>query len=53
MADDRVARYLLSSYPREICLRDGTAVILRSLIPQDRAEAGRFFEHVPERIARS
>ena len=48
MADDPVERYLLSSYPREIGLRDGSLVTLRWLIPQDRAEVGEFFERVPE-----
>jgi len=48
MADDPVARYLLSAYPKNLALRDGTAVTLRTLIPQDRAEVGEFFEHVPE-----
>jgi L-amino acid N-acyltransferase YncA len=48
MADDPVASYLLSAYPKTISLRDGTAVTLRSLIPQDRAEVGGFFERVPE-----
>jgi len=48
MGDDPVARYLLSTFPKNISLRDGTAVTLRSLIPQDRAEVGEFFEHVPE-----
>jgi L-amino acid N-acyltransferase YncA len=48
MADDPVERYLLSSYPREIGLRDGSSVTLRWLIPQDRAEVGEFFERVPE-----
>jgi L-amino acid N-acyltransferase YncA len=48
MADDPVAHYLLSSYPRKINLRDGSSVTLRPLIPQDRAEVGEFFERVPE-----
>jgi RimJ/RimL family protein N-acetyltransferase len=48
MADDPVARYLLSSYPKSTILEDGTSVTLRSLIPQDRAEVGEFFERVPE-----
>jgi len=48
MADDPVARYLVSGYPREINLRDGSSITLRSLIPQDRAEVGEFFERVPE-----
>jgi L-amino acid N-acyltransferase YncA len=48
MADDPVASYLLSAYPKNISLPDGTMVTLRSLIPQDRAEVGEFFEHVPE-----
>jgi L-amino acid N-acyltransferase YncA len=48
MADDPVERYLLSSYPREVGLRDGSSVTLRWLIPQDRAEVGKFFERVPE-----
>src|SRR5438874_2226619 len=48
MADDRVSTYLLSTYPKEINLSDGTVVTLRSLIPQDRAEIGDFFERVPQ-----
>jgi L-amino acid N-acyltransferase YncA len=48
MADDAFAGYLLSAYPKKIYLRDGSTVILRSLIPQDRAEVGEFFERVPE-----
>jgi L-amino acid N-acyltransferase YncA len=48
MAADPVASYLLSAYPKNISLADGTLVTLRSLIPQDRAEIGDFFEHVPE-----
>jgi L-amino acid N-acyltransferase YncA len=48
MAEDRVAGYLLASYPKNINLRDGTSVVLRSLIPQDRGEVGAFFERVPE-----
>jgi L-amino acid N-acyltransferase YncA len=48
MADDPVERYLLSAYPKNISLGDGTEVSLRSLIPQDRSEVGEFFERVPE-----
>lgn len=48
MAQDPVAGYLLSSYPKSIHLRDGSSVTLRSLIPQDRSEVGAFFERVPE-----
>lgn len=48
MADDPVSEYLLATYPKTINLRDGSAVTLRSLIPQDRAEIGEFFERVPE-----
>ena len=48
MSDDQVAKFLLSTYPRNIRLSDGTEVILRPLIPQDRAEIGDFFERVPE-----
>ncbi|MBV8772406.1 MAG: GNAT family N-acetyltransferase [Deltaproteobacteria bacterium] len=48
MAQDPVAGYLLSSYPKTIKLRDGSSVTLRSLIPQDRGEVGAFFERVPE-----
>jgi L-amino acid N-acyltransferase YncA len=48
MADDPVSGYLLATYPKNINLRDGTEVTLRSLIPQDRAEVGDFFERVPE-----
>jgi len=48
MADERVANYLFSAYPKNIRLSDGTSATLRSLIPQDRAEIGDFFERVPE-----
>ena len=48
MADDPISGYLLSAYPKNISLRDGTEVLLRSLIPQDRADVGEFFERVPE-----
>jgi L-amino acid N-acyltransferase YncA len=48
MPYDRVSSYLLSAYPKEINLPDGTAATLRSLIPQDRAAIGDFFERVPE-----
>lgn len=48
MAADPVATYLFSAYPKNISLADGTLVTLRSLIPQDRAEIGDFFERVPE-----
>lgn len=48
MADDPVAGYLLSAYPKDVSLRDGTSVTVRPLIPQDRAEVGEFFERVPE-----
>jgi L-amino acid N-acyltransferase YncA len=48
MANDPLASHLLSAYPKTINLSDGTPVTLRSLIPQDRADIGNFFEHVPE-----
>jgi L-amino acid N-acyltransferase YncA len=48
MAEDLVSRYLLSAFPKNISLSDGTQATLRSLIPQDRAEIGEFFERVPE-----
>jgi L-amino acid N-acyltransferase YncA len=48
MADDLIANYLLSTYPRNMNLPDATAVTLRAFIPQDRAEIGDFFERVPE-----
>jgi L-amino acid N-acyltransferase YncA len=48
MAENPVSRYLSAAYPREIGLSDATAVTLRPLIPQDRAEVGEFFERVPQ-----
>jgi L-amino acid N-acyltransferase YncA len=48
MTDDRIADYLLKAYPKTVRLDDGGALTIRSLIPQDRAEVGDFFEHVPE-----
>jgi L-amino acid N-acyltransferase YncA len=48
MADDPLTQYLLSVYPKNVRLADGTSVTLRSLIPQDRSEIGDFFERVPE-----
>jgi L-amino acid N-acyltransferase YncA len=48
MAEDAVSRYLLSAFPKDINLFDGTRVTLRSLVPQDRADIGEFFERVPE-----
>ncbi|MBV8361981.1 MAG: hypothetical protein JO189_29220 [Deltaproteobacteria bacterium] len=49
MAEDAVLHYLLSAYPKGINLSDGTQVTLRSLIPLDRVDIGRFFERVPEK----
>lgn len=48
MTEDSVSRYLLAAYPKDVNLSDGTPVTLRSLIPQDRAEIGNFFERVPD-----
>jgi hypothetical protein len=48
MADDSISRYLLAVYPKTLKLKDGAAVTVRTLIPQDRAEVGAFFERVPE-----
>jgi L-amino acid N-acyltransferase YncA len=48
MADDPISAYLLASYPKSLKLPDGTALTVRPLIPQDRAEIGEFFERVPE-----
>jgi L-amino acid N-acyltransferase YncA len=48
MADDPIFDYLLAAYPKKLQLDDGTALTVRSLIPQDRAQMGEFFERVPE-----
>jgi L-amino acid N-acyltransferase YncA len=48
MADDAISFHLLSAFPKNIRLADGTTITLRSLIPQDRAAVGEFFERVPE-----
>jgi L-amino acid N-acyltransferase YncA len=48
MADDAISFHLLSAFPKDIRLADGTTITLRSLIPQDRAAVGEFFERVPE-----
>jgi L-amino acid N-acyltransferase YncA len=45
---DAIADYLFSAYPKTLKLNDGSSVTIRSLIPQDRAEIGTFFEEVPE-----
>ena len=48
MADDAISFHLLSAFPKNIILADGTTITVRSLIPQDRAAVGEFFERVPE-----
>lgn len=48
MADDPISKYLLAVYPKKLKLVDGVSVTVRTLIPQDRAEVGTFFERVPE-----
>jgi L-amino acid N-acyltransferase YncA len=48
MANDSLNAYLLSAYPKKNRLPDGTTMTVRSLIPQDRAQMGEFFERVPE-----
>lgn len=48
MADDPISDYLLAAYPKNLQLDDGTALTIRPLIPQDRAQMGEFFERVPE-----
>jgi L-amino acid N-acyltransferase YncA len=48
MVGDPISTYLLAAYPKAVNLRDGTPVVIRPLIPQDRAEIGEFFERVPE-----
>ena len=48
MAGDPIADYLFNAYPKTAALSDGTVLTIRSLIPQDRADMGRFFEQVPE-----
>lgn len=48
MSDDPISKYLLAVYPKTLKLTDGASVTVRTLIPQDRAEVGAFFERVPE-----
>ena len=48
MVDDPIADCLLHAYPKTVKLNDGSALTIRGLIPQDRAEIGTFFEQVPE-----
>ena len=49
MADDPLFRYVMSVYPKQVNLSDGSTVTLRALfVPQDRSEVGEFFERVPE-----
>jgi len=48
MADDPISKYLFAAYPKKLKLADGTSVTVRTLIPQDRAAVGAFFERVPE-----
>jgi RimJ/RimL family protein N-acetyltransferase len=48
MADDPFTHYLLSAYPKKLELDDETALTVRPLIPQDRAQIGEFFERVPQ-----
>jgi GNAT superfamily N-acetyltransferase len=49
MADDPLFRYVMSQYPKQVNLGDGSTVTLRALfVPQDRGEVGQFFERVPE-----
>jgi len=48
MADDPISKYLLAVYPKKLKLADGASVTVRTLIPQDRAVVGAFFERVPE-----
>jgi L-amino acid N-acyltransferase YncA len=49
MADDPLFRYVMSEYPKQVNLGDGSTVTVRALfVPQDRSEVGQFFERVPE-----
>jgi L-amino acid N-acyltransferase YncA len=48
MADDPISKYLLAVYPKKLKLANGASVTVRTLIPQDRAVVGAFFERVPE-----
>jgi L-amino acid N-acyltransferase YncA len=48
MAIDPISAHLLDAYPKRTRLPDGTALTVRALIPQDRAQMGEFFERVPE-----
>jgi L-amino acid N-acyltransferase YncA len=48
MDDDPIADCLFRAYPKTVKLNDGSTLTIRSLIPQDRAEIGTFFEEVPE-----
>lgn len=48
MSNDPVSDYLHAAYPKTVKLADGSAVLIRHLIPQDRGEIGGFFERVPD-----
>ncbi|HLW70943.1 MAG TPA: GNAT family N-acetyltransferase [Candidatus Binataceae bacterium] len=48
MPNDPISAYLLAAYPKKSALPGGTALTVRALIPQDRAQMGEFFERVPE-----
>lgn len=48
METDPISAYLLDAYPKRTKLRDGSAITVRALIPQDRAQMGEFFVRVPE-----
>lgn len=39
---------MLEDYPREVVLKDGTAVILRPLVPEDETRMREFIERIPE-----
>jgi hypothetical protein len=48
MADDQISAYLFAAYPKKLQLDDGTALTIRPLVSQDRAQMGEFFERVTE-----
>jgi RimJ/RimL family protein N-acetyltransferase len=48
MTQDLFGSYLRSAYPKTVNLRDGTVVVIRPLLPDDREEVCRFFERIPE-----
>ncbi|HVC44636.1 MAG TPA: GNAT family N-acetyltransferase [Candidatus Binataceae bacterium] len=45
---ETLSAYMSTAFPKSAKLRDGTMIVLRPLTPDDRDEACKFFERVPE-----